>query len=216
MQSEEQILEYIKKIKEQWYRFKTQNKLANPTVFAFLVVFAAIFFILGRINTMKLTNQPRTFGDIKIWAGSPADVGSAPNPDVDKILVMEKDDTPFLTIHKNKAGQINGLYLLKSTTKEPVFFMSPLKKPGKWGRATYSQSTGTGFASGVIFMDIDFDGCFDFKMVLDDNANLVSRSIYLDGQWQQMDRANVDSMKAVREKTWYTFDPNTGFWQPEQ
>ena len=162
-----------------------------------------------------LTSRPKTFGDIKVWAGKPTDVGCAPDPDIDEMLVMEKDGVYFLTIHKNKAGQINGLYLVKNTTNEPIFFMRPLDTQGKWGGATYSKGTGAGFATGDVFMDIDFDGRFDFKMVLDDKGKVISRSIYLDKAWQEVDRANVERMKAVKGETWYAFDPNTGCWQPE-
>jgi hypothetical protein len=171
--------------------------------------------ILSYIDPGTRLKKPKTFGDIKVWAGRPTDVGCAPNPDIDEMLVMEKDGVPFLEIHKNKADQISGLYLIKNTTNEPIFFMEPLKARGKWGCATYSKGSGTGHAVGDALMDIDFDGRFDFKMVLDDKGKLVSRSIYIDGAWQEVDRANVDRMKAIMGQTWYTFDPNTGCWQPE-
>lgn len=199
-----------------------ENRSRSSTIFVFLIGIAigvAVVFLFGvilsRTDSGMLTNRPKTFGDIKVWAGKPTDVGCAPNPDIDEMLVMEKDGAYFLTIHKNKAGQINGLYLVKNTTNEPVFFMRPLNTRGKWGGATYSKGTGAGYATGDVFTDIDFDGRFDFKMVLDNKGKLTSRSIYIDGSWQKVDRANIDRMKAIMGQTWYTFDPNIGCWQTE-
>jgi len=176
------------------------------------LLFAAI---LRHKDSGTLLNRPITFGDIKIWAGRPTDVGCPPDLNIDEALVMEKDGVYFLTIHKNKAGQINSLNLVKNTTNEPIFSMEPLKTAGKWGKATYSRGKGTGHPVGDVFMDLDFDGRFDFKMIFDDKGKVVSRSIYLDEAWQEVDHVNVEQMKAAKGKTWYNFDPNIGCWQQE-
>jgi len=155
-----------------------------------------------------LTECPKTFGDIKVWAFEPTDLEE--DEDVDKSLVMAKDDIPFLYIFQNEAGEISSFHL-SSGPQKSVFHMTPQSTPGKWGQARYSKGNGTGHLVGNGFTDIDFDGQFDFKFVLDDNGKRISRSIFIDGVWQKIDRCNTDDMIAVSGQTKYIFEPNSGW-----
>jgi len=184
----------------------------------------AIALLIGLIRVHaeggKPLMSPRTFGNIKIWAQKPevaegTEVPSGFYQEANKMLWMTKDDTPFLMITQNEAGKIDRLHLLKNKD-EPVLFMTSLNSPGKWGRATYSCGGGTGKPVGDALIDIDFDGRFDFNLVVDNEGRRVSRSIFTDGVWQKVDRCSIKQMKAAIGQTWYTFDPNTGSWQREQ
>lgn len=166
-----------------------------------------------------LTDDPKTFGDIKVWVQKrnlPADINV---PDElfqkdSKELWMAKDDVPFLVISQNEGGKTNRLYLIKNKNNA-VFWMEPLSTPGKWGYATYDGTHGNGKPlAGEVFIDIDFDGRFDFKLALDNNGKPISRSILVDGVWQKTYRCSFKAGTAIVGQISYTFDPNSG-WRKE-
>ncbi|MBA7661042.1 hypothetical protein ES703_69052 [subsurface metagenome] len=175
--------------------------------------------ILCYIEGEALSIEPKTFGDIKVWAQKPlvaegTEVPAGFYQEAHKLLWMTKDDSPFLMIAQNEAGKATGLYLLKNKD-EPVLCLEPLSSLGKWGRAKYSRGNGTGKAVGDVFVDIDFDGQFDFKLALDSSGNLISRSIFVNGSWQKVDRCSIKKLQAAIGQTMYTFDPNSG-WRRTQ
>lgn len=192
--------------------------VAIGTAITLLLLYVAARSYSG--SRTELTNQPRTFGDIKIWAQRPKTDDKTEIPEEllqehAKELWMTKDDVPFLMISQNKANKASCLCLVKNN-KEPVFYMSPFGRPGKWGQATYSKSSGAGYAVGDVFVDIDFDGHFDFKIVMDEKGKPISRSIFVDGSWRNINSCNIGKMKAATGQMLYTFDPNAGFWKREQ
>jgi len=184
-------------------------------------VVASLLFsiILSRSEPGMLTNRPKTFGNIKIWVQKPLvtkdeEVPEGFNHEYAKELLMTNDDVVFLRISQSQTGEVSCLYLLKNN-KEPVFYMKPWNTPSGWGRATYSKSSGSGYATGEVFIDIDFDGRFDFKMFLDNEGRLISRSIYIDGSWLEIEHANIVEMRAALGQAHFAFDPDIGRWQAE-
>ena len=159
-----------------------------------------------------LRGHPKRFGDIKIVALKPLDFEE--DEDVDKVLMMTKDDVPFLVISQNESGKVSDLTLLRDRDT-PVFRMKPLSTQGKWGQAIYSGSNEAGKAVGDVLIDIDFDGRFDFRLVLDSEGERISRSIFIDGSWQSVNYCNPDEMIATLGQTKYIFDPNSG-WQVKE
>lgn len=187
-----------------------------------IVIGIAITLLFGAIVSYlegdDLLMEPKTFGSIKIWAQKPKVAKDAEVPkgfyqEDAKELWMTKDDIPFLLITQNEAGKISHLYLLKNKN-QPVLFMDPLSSPGKWGYATYSGADLTGKPVGDVFRDIDFDGHFDFKLALDSAGKRISRSIFINGSWQEVSSCSVREKRAAIGQTRYTFDPNSG-WQRE-
>lgn len=188
-----------------------------------IVIGIAISLSTGAILSCKyhstmLTSRHKTFGDIKIWAQKPlvaedVDVPSGFYQEAHKLLWMTKNDVPFLMISQNEAAKTTGLYLLKNKD-EPILCLEPLGPPGRWGRAKYSGGNGTGKPVGDVFVDIDFDGHFDFKLVFDSDGKRISRSMFVDGSWQKVDRCSIKNMKVAIGEKIYIFDPNSG-WRKE-
>jgi len=203
-----------------------EKKSVSTNVFVFFVgiavgisVFLVFWLFLGGAGSTVLSGRPVTFGNVKIWAQKPVFAEGAEVPEGfyqknAKELWMTKDDILFLFMTQDDSGKVGKLYLCKSDA-EPVLYMISSDSSGRWGRATYSKSTKAGHAVGDAFIDIDFDGRFDFKMVLDDEGNRISRSIYIDGSWRKVDQSDVDKFKAAVGQTLYTFDLRTGSWQQQ-
>ena len=154
--------------------------------------------------------NPRTFGDIKVLSREPFGGEGGEGQNIYKTLMMTKDDIPFLTINQNEPGKIDVLVLLNDR-EEAVLSMKPLAASGKWGQIMYGKSNEAGNLVGDVFVDIDFDGQFDVKHVMDDNGKRLSVSIFIDGSWQEVDRCSVKEMRADIGQTRYTFDPNSGW-----
>ena len=163
----------------------------------------------------ELTAQHKRFGGIEIWAQKPV-ISNSEKPPADfyqkvyRMLWMTKDGSPFLMMSQGTDGNVNCLYLLKNKD-EPVLVLEPLNSPGKWGKVSYSNCE-KGRPVGDAYRDIDFDGRFDFKLVADSNGNLLSRFIFVNGDWQTVDHCNLTKMAAMVGDTEYLFDPNSGVW----
>lgn len=180
-----------------------------------ILIFAVATIMMRLGYTRELTTLHRTFGDIEIWAQKPIVSEGEKVPvgfyqETDKVLWMTKDGTPFLMISKDVNDKINGMYLLKNET-EPVLTLEPSNFPRKWRNVSYSNCS-KGKHVGDIFIDLDFDGRFDYKLVTDSNGNLVSRSIFINNDWQIADYSSFKEMEATVGKTDYLFDPNCGCW----
>jgi len=193
-------------------------------LFAGIVIGIVVVLLFGAILShidlgTELTKHPKTFGDIKVWVQKPLIAEGEQIPEgfyqeVHKMLWMTKDDVPFLIIAQNKEGEISGLYLVRGKNK-PILTMNPSNTPGKWVRTTYGNSDGAGSPIGDTFIDIDFNGSFDFKFAMDSTGNLLSRSIFMDGSWEKINQCNLKAKKAAIGQTIYVFDPNLG-WQCEE
>ncbi len=185
-----------------------------------IIIGALIIFAIGIImvrlgNSTELTIKHKTFGDIEIWAQKPVIPNGEKVPvdfyqEANQILWMTKSGAPFLMISKDVNDKISGMYLLKNKD-EPVLTLEPLNPTGKWREASYSYCR-KGKPVGDALIDIDFDGRFDFKVVTDSNGNRISRSIFFNGDWQNVDYFNLEKMRAALDEKEYLFDPNSGCW----
>ena len=185
------------------------------TVIGIIGLFAVGVIMVHLGYATELTSRHKTFGDIEIWAQKPVIPKGEEVPvdfyhKADEILWMTKDDAPFLMIAKDINGKISGMYLLKNKD-EPVLTLEPSNFPRKWGKASYSNCR-KGKPVGDVFIDIDFDGCFDIKVVTDSSGNRISRFIFINNNWQIVDHLSLDKMKAGVGETKFLFDPNSGFW----
>lgn len=193
--------------------------------FAGVIVGIVIVFALGAIAYYldpgtSLTADPKTFGDIKVWTQKPIPAEGVEAPvdiaqELHRQLWMTKDDVPFLMISQGKAGQITCLFLLRGP-EEAVLSLDPSDTPGKWCNAVYSRSTEAGHPIGDVYVDINFDGSFDLKVIVDQKGNRVSRSMFIDGTWIQIDSYRREENRVVLGRRTYLFDPNSGLWQEER
>lgn len=196
--------------------------------------FMRSIFVQELADTLSLGNIPKTFGDIKIWAGKinvaealKKSEGQGPNSIIfktaKKITIAENnnrtiavardnDDFPFLRIGQDPNGKTVGVFLCKDKFT-PVFWMEPLSIPNKWGAATYSSIKFKDKPIGKSYTDINFDGLFDYKVVAKGDGKAPLRFILLESNWQEVDRCNIEQMKATIGQTNYIFDPNSGLWE---
>jgi len=181
-------------------------------LFIGIVIGFAIVLLIGAIGSyvhpVTSLTWPKKFGDIKIFSHKPLAVEGTIAQDIDEMLVMAKNNTPFLVIFKNKAGKITRLDLLNDKER-PVFSIEPLGAPDKWGKAAYRGYNEAGELAGDDFEDINFDGHFDIRHIFDDTGKKVSRYIYIDQDWKKVDRC--DFKKAIADTTTYVFDFNDGW-----
>lgn len=192
-----------------------EKRRAFSTIIIFSVGFVAgiaVSLTIGAILSYVdpgtlLTNHPKIFGDIKIFAHKPSDVESTIDLDVDEVMYMTKAGIPFLYAPTDNTGKVTSLSLLNEK-KRLVFTMTALDEPGKWGHAIYS-GYDAGRRTGEMFGDINFDGHFDLKRVFDDTGKKVSSYIYIDQDWKKIDRC--DFKKAIADTTTYVFDFNDGW-----
>jgi len=152
-----------------------------------------------------LSSRPRKFGDIKVLATE-----NHKNQNVYKTLMMSKNDFPFLAINQNEPDKIDVLVLLNDKEKA-VLSMKPLDTPGRWGQVMYGRSNEAGKLMGDVFVDIDFDGQFDVKHVMDDKGERVSAFILINDVWQEVSSFSIKDMKAGSGEKTYIFDSNTGW-----
>lgn len=151
-----------------------EKRSGLSTIFVLLIGIAigiAITILFGMIlyyiEGETLSTEPKTFGDIKVWAAKVSGV----KKDVSKMMFMAKADTPFLSVRMDKAGKVAHLSLLDE--KERVCFtMTASTEPNKWKRIIYGGYNEAGIPSGEMFVDINFDGHFDIRNVLDDSGQL--------------------------------------------
>jgi hypothetical protein len=203
---------------------KLKNMRLSGAFFLGMIIGAIILFAVSIIMirlgyATELTSRHQTFGDIELWAQKPVIPNGEEVPvdfyqEADRLLWMTKDGAPFLMIAKDANNKIHGLYLLKNKD-EPVLTLEPLDSLGKWGKASYSNCR-KGKSIGDVFIDIDFDGRFDFKVVTDNNGNRISRSIFFNDDWQIVNHSDLQRMKAMVGETDYLFDPNLGCWMEDR
>jgi len=121
---------------------------------------------------------------------------------------MSKSGIPFLTVYQDKDGNVAQLCIIDE--KENILFsMAPTTEPGKWKRVTYCGYNEMGNMNGEFFLDINFDGRFDTKHVLNDAGEKISTYIFIDRIWKQVDSANTKI--AISGQTTYVFDNDSGW-----
>ena len=195
---------------------KLENIRVVGAFFLGMIIGAIVLFVLNIYlgYDRELTARHRTFGDIEVWVQKPIISEGEEIPGFyqkdGKELWMTKDGTPFLMMLKDANDKIRVLFLLKNMG-EPVVTLEPLDVPGKWGKAFYIDQK-KGKPVGDMFVDLDFDGRFDVKAVTDSNESRVSRSIFINNDWQSVDYFSREEMKASVGSTKYLFDPNSGCW----
>ena len=96
--------------------------------------------------------------------------------------------------------------------RSPVLFLKTSDKPGVWCPARYAPTVAGVYdekgklvhwcAIGEVYFDLDFDGQFDAKEILDDKSVVVSQSIFIKDQWREL--GTLDRKERIGG-----FDPET-------
>ena len=143
------------------------------------------------------------FGDITIYSITRRDS----NNGLSEELLMKKDGRLFLSVKKNTLGRLTDL-ILSNGRDNIILTLKPSSKPGKWVSANY----GSNDLIGESYFDMNFDGHFDIKAILDAEVKM-QRSIYFQHKWKQIDR--FGNQKAISGLDTFVFDMNSG-WQLEK
>jgi len=180
-----------------------------------VIIGFAAFLLFGAIMSHYdpgtfLTEHPKRFGDTKIWAFTADALWRTDEKysNVGKVLLMKRNDAPFLYAETDKDGKITDI-AITDENKNVRFKLKTLKSSGKWGNAMYCRDKG--YFVGEFYHDFDFDGQFDTKALYDKNGERVSRHIYIgDGVWKEAQ--HIERGKAAVDDKFYIFSNDFG-WQ---
>jgi len=173
--------------------------------FAIALLIGAVVYYLD--SDTLLTDHPKTFGDIEIWALKHENHEEDEKPY--KTLIMKKNKTPFFYAAQNKDGKVTEIAIV-GENKSIRLTIKTSKEPGKWEEAIYGCTKD--YITGEQYIDINFDGQFETKYIFDNIGELISRHIYIDGIWKEIE--SFKNRVAISGQTKYVFDPNSG-WQKE-
>ena len=167
--------------------------------------------ILSYIDPGTELNKPKKFGNVKIWIDEAVRAEDRETYDISKMMLITKDNIPFAAVSMDKAGEVKAFSLLMEKDKKGrIFFtMTASAEPGKWERGIYGGG-GADYTTGEMYVDINVDSRFDTKNIFDDTGEKISREIYIDQIWKQVDHCDYEHAKS--DETMYVFDEDSG-WQ---
>ena len=157
--------------------------------------------IIGAAQHLKENPRVMKFGDITISAITQRDA----NDQFAEELLMTKDGNPFLWASRNSLGKVTDLSLANGK-EEVILTLKASHEPSKWISARYGSSD----LIGESYQDTDFDGHFDIKVMFDSNVKALSRYIYFNGIWKQVD--GFQKQKAFLGSDVFIFHIGSG-WQ---
>jgi hypothetical protein len=176
----------------------------------FTLIGILLGFLIGCVVTFSImripkqsTENPRImkFGDITISALVPSDA----NDMYAEELTLTKNDRPFLWASRNSLDEVHNLFLIDGPHNF-ILSLEASKELGEWKYASY----GSFDLKSEQYIDINFDGQFDIKMVLDKDGEILSRHIYYEGVWKQIE-ISQQHHKAVSGTDIFTFDNAYGW-----
>ena len=111
----------------------------------------------------------------------------------------------LLALSNFDKGRISEFFVfgnkVHNNMRMPVFALNATNKPGVWRNASYIPNVKAVEDNGKIksyvmkgekYDDIDFDGQFDAKSLVDEDLNILSQSIYINGEWLEIQNTNTD------------------------
>jgi hypothetical protein len=104
-----------------------------------------------------------------------------------------------LALSRFKGGRISEFFVfgnkVHDNSRMQVFFIMASDKPGIWKKALYAPNckkiikNGKHISyapNGELYYDIDFDGQFDAKCIMNEKKEILSESIYIGKQWIEL------------------------------
>ncbi len=171
-----------------------------------IVVFAILAVVFVRGKPIPLV-KPRTFGDITIWVEKIPSIKEGKTYDISKAMFIAKDGISFFTLYQNKDGEIARACLLRENM--PILSFESVNESGKWEDLIYYGYNKEADDVGEMYIDNNFDGIFDKKIVISAEGEKAKKYIYLEGLWKQVRFTGVN--KAVSKEREYFFDVNSGW-----
>lgn len=178
------------------------------------VTFLFLFFFF------LLDPHKRELRSYKTFCDSRIDVYKQPDSDEQKpyrMLAFQKNTIPFMYIYADENNKVCKISIVRFDAERPnvVFSMETDQSSGQWTQADYGNfdPQNSTFRPGYGYEDIDFDGNFDIKFLLNEDGKSTSASIFLNDQWLQVEHWNAEKRLATVNKTLYIFAPEHGGWQ---
>lgn len=163
---------------------------------------------------LGLTNKPkRIFGSVKVWVQKslPSErIHPLIQGRIHKKLWITVDDEPLAVIIQDPNGRITDFYLLKNK-EQAILSLERSDSSNNWEKAYYSEGGSESVPQGDVYVDIDFDGRFDCKLAISDNGELLSRYIYFNNSWIEVDDFNISKSSASAGPIEYVFTPESGW-----
>jgi len=184
-----------------------QKRLPSTKIgflFGCSIGFVIALGIMGISQRSIENRRTMIFGDIIVSTLKPKD---ANDQNVEELL-MAKDGRPFLYACRNSSGKVTDL-TLSNGIKQTILVLKASRTPGRWIYAQY----GPYDMIGELYVDLDFDGQFDAKAVVDRDGKTRKSQIYYQEDWKQVDYFR--KAKAISKSESFTFDKDTG-WQLEK
>ncbi len=181
-----------------------------------VLTFAVLFGIAIRSEDEQLFLQAGEvyhFADIAV---EPTDVAESVkaavgySSDTTQGVLLSRSGIPFLSITVDANGNCSSAYLVKDSNN-PVLWMQASRR-GEWKNLTYSGSKSGGRVGCEDYVDIDYDGNFDYKIVFEEHP-VGTAFIYTAKGWEQADKFNHDSLRAMIGEQIYEYDRNLRLWE---
>ena len=183
---------------------RTLNEIIRIIVYGGVGAFIGIVsFALITIELRKVRGQVLQFGDCKIIAFT----SQEPNESTTHELAICKiDNIPFLWAYKGRDGEVKELAIADGFNSKNQIFKVNSSGLGKgWTHGLYGRPD----LNQEFYIDLDFNGQFDVKSILDPNGKSI-RKIYYNGEWLLLDRFSKKS--AFSNNRGYSFKEKVG-WQ---
>ena len=121
-----------------------------------------------------------------------------------------KNDVPFALITQNKSKITNGFHMANNLNDKnhPIITLEPSDLSGHWRNLSVS-NIGYDFHKGIMLEDLNFDGEFDYEMIIDGNNKL--KFIRIEGDWVKINTYDSNNVTASYGNTKYIFKEGTGW-----
>lgn len=149
---------------------------------------------------------PKTFGEVKVAVADMSNDANCNSDNIPYMMLITRAGTPFLAIGFDTTGRVKNVSVVGEENTMRFTMNAREGLPG-WKNAMYGRQIEAKHTVGEVYIDNNFDGQFDTKVLRDDSGQKISRSIYLDGTWKEIDR----DTDLFDPNSAYIFDPNSGW-----
>ncbi len=196
---------------------KSQRGLSTIKLLAVgIAIGIAITILLGLILCYvegdPLSIEPKTFGDVKIWAEKTPDEVRKLKLDFSKALCMRKSGKTFLVMLADASGNNVKDICLLDREGNVILTLCADTDTWQWKRLIYTRYKWDPVTPGEVLTDLNVDGQFDSKYTVDNTGKATDRYIYTGGAWIKIEEYTENAV--ISEGKRYIFDVNNG-WYPE-
>jgi len=149
-----------------------------------------------------LKNCTYSYGEVTL--------GAVPLPEkpktfrADQVLALYQDGTQRVSVFMDERG--NATAITVNDHGESLFDWQENTGARIRRRTSYGRKD-----SGEVYWDLDCDGQFDMKFVIDGSGEKKARYIFMDSEWRHVDRGDFNLGRAESGFTLYHFEVGMGW-----